>query len=97
MTPARTSADQARQSIACKTGPCNRNCSQGRQCPARLSLVQLDGTHRHGRHRPRVINALLRAICKTAVVMAVVALGAVALDLSKHGGEGHQQQTQGDS
>ena len=94
MSPARTPPGQARQITACKTGPCNRNCSQGQKCPARLALVQLDGTHRHGRHRPRAINALLRAICKTAVVMAVVALGAIALDLSKHGGDGHQQQTQ---
>jgi hypothetical protein len=59
-------------------------------------MVQLDGTHRHGRHRPRAINALLRAICKTALAMAVVALGAIALHESKHGGDGRQQQTQGD-
>jgi hypothetical protein len=43
------------------------------------------------------INALLRGICKTAVVMAVVALGAIALHEAKNGGDGHQQQTQGDS
>jgi hypothetical protein len=97
MTSARTPPGQASQITACKTGSCNLNCSQGQRCPARLALVQLDGTRRHGRHRPRAIKALLWAICKTALVMVVVALGAIALHQLKQGGDGHQQQTQGDS